>query len=391
MSVLRLPGAIDAHVHGRDPGYPEKEDFGSLTAAARAGGVTTVLDMPNNVPAPDAGEVLQLKAAFVAERARVDYGLWGLLRASSTADALRGLADAGAIGFKAYLGYSYRLSARTVTYAPDAAGDPDLEPPPSYETLDRLGPALASLGLPLAVHAEDPEVLLGAARPVVSYADLLESRPAEAEALAIRRCAEVARRHGFRLHVVHVASALGVDAVREARGAGTRMSVETCPQYLWLCDADFERVGPWMKMFPLIRTAEDREVVRAALLEGVIDTLGTDHAPHTAAEKDRSPDSAHAGSPGVQWLYVAALEFARRFGGDPSLAVRWVADSPARIFGLEPNGQVEVDDAAVTLAGEGALSRQPRSALDGLEFGFRVLRVDAPEQGRWVRPAPLRG
>ena len=382
MSLLRLPGAIDAHVHGRDPGYPEKEDFGTLTAAARAGGVTTVLDMPNNVPAPSTGALLQQKAEAVASKARVDFGLWGLLRSTSTPEDVAGLAAAGAIGFKAYLGDAYRRSARTVGYAPGAA-DPDLEPPPSYETLDALGPALAAAGRPVAVHAEDPSILLEAARPVATYDDLLASRPAEAEAVAVERCAEVARRHGFHLHVVHLASAAGVAAVHRARAAGSRMSVETCPQYLWLSSEDFPRVGPFMKMFPVIRTPDDREAVRDALLYGVIDTMGTDHAPHTTAEKDRPLGKAHAGSPGVQWLYVAALEFARRFGGDASA---WVAHNPARIFGLRPNGDVVVDDSAPTRVGEGALSRQPRSALDGLEFGFRVVTVDAPQHGRWVRP-----
>ena len=386
MTRLRLPGAIDAHVHSRDPGFPEKEDFASLSAAALAGGVTTVLDMPNNVPAPDTGEALALKAALIAERARVNFGLWGLVRSSSTADQLRGLAEAGAIGFKAYLGYAYRFSARTVTYSPAFEDDADLEAPPSYETLDRLGPVLASLGLPVAVHAEDPSVLLAAARPVSSYDDLLAARPAEAEAVAVSRCAEIAGRHGFPLHVVHVASAAGVDVVRAARPAVASLTAEVTPNHLWLCADDFDRVGPWMKMFPLIRGAADRAALRAALLEGVIDTIGTDHAPHTEAEKDAPLASAHAGSPGVQWLYVAALEFARRFGGDPLLAVRWVVDNPARIFGISPVGEVEIDDAAVTRAGEGAVSRQPRSALDGLEFGFRVVGVDAPSAGRWVRP-----
>ena len=384
MTLLRLPGAIDAHVHGRDPGYPSKEDFGTLTAAARAGGVTTVLDMPNNVPAPSSGELLREKAEAVLPRARVDFGLWGLLRSSSSAADVASLAAAGAIGFKAYLGYAYRLSARTVTYAPEASG-PDLEAPPSYATLDALGPALAAAGLPVAVHAEDPEILLHAARPVVTYEDLLASRPAAAEAVAIERCAEVARRHGFHLHAVHLASAEGVAAARRARAAGTRLSVETCPQYLWLTADDFQRVGPFMKMFPVIRTEDDRATVREALLAGEIDTLGTDHAPHTTAEKDRPLGEAHAGSPGVQWLYVAALEFARRFGGDASLAARWVAENPARIFGLRPNGEVVVDDALSTRVGEGARSKQPRSALDGLECGFRVVSVKAAAAGRWVR------
>jgi dihydroorotase len=382
VTLLRLPGAIDAHVHGRDPGYPEKEDFGTLTAAARAGGVTTVLDMPNNVPAPSDATLLRAKAEAVLPRARVDFGLWALLRSTSTPEDVAGLAAAGAIGFKAYLGYAYRRSARTVGYAPGAA-DPELEPPPSYDTLDRLGPALAAARRPVAVHAEDAETLLGAARPVATYADLLATRPADAEAIAVERCAAVARKHGFHLHVVHLASAAGLAAVREARRAGGSLTVETCPQYLWLTADDHPRLGSFMKMFPLIRTAADRDAIRDALLRGDVDTLGTDHAPHTTAEKDRPLGEAHAGSPGVQWLYLAALEFARRFGGD---AARWVAHNPARIFGLEPNGEVMVDDSATTVIGEGALSKQPRSALDGLRCQFRIVRVDAPPQGRWVRP-----
>jgi dihydroorotase-like cyclic amidohydrolase len=385
MAPLTLPGAIDAHVHGRDPGYPEKEDFGSLTAAARAGGVTTVLDMPNNRPAPDTGALLKAKAEAVAPKARVDFGLWGLLRSSSTSEAVRGLAAAGAIGFKAYLGYAYRHSARTTTYSPGAA-DPDLEPPPGYDLLDRLGPVLREAGLPVAVHAEDPDLLRAAERPVRVYRDLLESRPAEAEATAITRCAEIARRHGFRLHVVHLASAAGLRAVQDARRSGVALTVETCPQYLFLTASDFESRGAFMKMYPLVREEGDREALRNALAAGEIDTLGTDHAPHTTAEKDRPLAEAHAGSPGVQWLYLAALEMAR-LCGDPRLAVRWVVENPARIFGLSPNGEVSADPDGLTRAGEGALSKQRRSALDGVEFGFRITAVHAPAPGRWVRPA----
>src|ERR1700686_395996 len=125
-----LPGAIDVHVHSRDPGFPDKEDFGTLTSAAAAGGVTTVVDMPNTVPAVDAAGVLEAKAALARSKARVDFGLWGLIRSSTTLDQLEGLAAAGAVGFKAYLGYAFSIGRKQVLYAPDLRDDPDLEAPP---------------------------------------------------------------------------------------------------------------------------------------------------------------------------------------------------------------------------------------------------------------------
>src|SRR5712692_4529403 len=109
-----LPGAIDVHVHSRDPGFPDKEDFGTLTWAAAMGGVTTVIDMPNTVPAVDTAGVLEAKAALAHAKARVDFGLWGLIRSSSTPPELQGLAAAGAIGFKAYLRYSFSTSRKQV-------------------------------------------------------------------------------------------------------------------------------------------------------------------------------------------------------------------------------------------------------------------------------------
>src|SRR5207245_8640319 len=102
-----LPGAVDVHVHSRDPGFPEKEDFATMTAAAAAGGVTVVLDMPNTVPAVDSAGVLESKAALARSKARVDFGLWGLIRPTTTPEELVRMGAAGAVGFKAYLAYSF--------------------------------------------------------------------------------------------------------------------------------------------------------------------------------------------------------------------------------------------------------------------------------------------
>jgi allantoinase len=400
-----LPGAIDVHVHGRDPGFPEKEDFGTLTAAAAAGGVTTVFDMPNTVPAVDSAGVMESKAAMARAKARVDFGLWGLIRSSSTPDQLEGMAAAGAVGFKAYLGYGFSLSRKQVQHILDP-DDPDQEPPPDYGTLARVAPLVAELGLPLAIHAEDPGVLAAFRRPLETYEDFLAARPPEAEAVAISAAAAIAKDTGVRLHVAHMSSALGLSAAEDAMRMGTYMTLETCPQFLWLSDEDFSRAGNYMKMLPPVRTAADREALVDGLSRGLITIVGTDHAPHTDEEKARSFEDAPPGSPGVQTLYVSCLELANRLG-NVWLAPRWVSESPAALVGLrqskgaiaagfdadlvvvDPKGKTRVRAALMR-------SRQRYGALEGKDFGFAVkavyLRGEAVggnrrPRGRMVRPA----
>ena len=399
-----LPGAIDIHVHSRDPGFPEKEDFSTLTAAAAAGGVTTVIDMPNTVPAVDSAGVLEAKAALARAKARVDFGLWGLLRSTSTEEQLTELADAGAVGFKAYLGYAFSLSRKQVMQSL-GSGDPDLEAPPDYGTLARLGPVIGELGLPLAIHAEDPSVLLAFRRPLLGYQDLLDSRPAEAEAVAVSAAAVMARQAGFNLHVAHLSSALGLQAVEDAQRMGTVLTAETCPQFLFLTDQDFERLGGAMKMLPPIRTAADRAALIDGLWRGTISIVGTDHAPHTDEEKGRAFEDVLSGTPGVQTLYLSCLELAKE-RGDVWRAVQWVSERPAALAGLndskgaiaagydadivivDPNRKTTVNPAAMR-------SKQRHAALEGKEFSFAIKDVflrgesvsrSTRARGRMARP-----
>ncbi len=400
-----LPGAVDVHVHSRDPGFPEKEDFGSLTAAAAAGGVTVVLDMPNTVPAVDSAGVLESKSALARSKAHVDFGLWGLIRSSTTPEQLEAMAEAGAIGFKAYLAYSFSLSRKQVLYSP-GIDDPDLEPPADYGTLARLAPVVAQLGLPLAIHAEDPTILTAFRRPLLTYADLLDSRPPEAEAVAVSAAAAVAREAGANLHVAHLSSALGLRAAEDAIRAGTSLTLETCPQFLWLTADDFDRVGTAMKMLPPVRTAADRAALVDGLKRGVIGMVSTDHAPHTDDEKSQSFDEVPAGSPGVQTLYLSCLQLAKDLG-DVWLAPRWVSQVPAQFAGLEESkgavapgfegDLVVVDPRGRTRVGpEDMRSRQRHSALNGQEFDFAIKDVylrgepvarGGKPHGRMVRPA----
>ena len=404
-----LPGGIDVHVHSRDPGFPQKEDFGTLTAAAAAGGVTTVIDMPNTVPAVDSAGVLEAKVALARRKARVDFGLWALLRSTSTPDDLEQLAAAGATGFKAYLGYAFNTARKQVMYAP-GSDDPDLEAPPDYGTLARLAHTIADLHLPLVVHAEDPAILAAFRRPLETYEDLLASRPAEAESIAISAVAEIAGSSGLRAHIAHLSSASGLAAAREAIRAGAPLTLETGPQYLWRSDADFEAVGMAMKMFPPIRSAADREALVAGLSDGAISIVATDHAPHTDEEKNIALDEAASGSPGVQTLYTSCLELAQRMG-EVWRAPRWVAEAPAALAGLsESKGAIAagydadlviVDPSRATVVRAANMrSRQRHGVLDGLRFGFSIREVFVRgtlvsrdgrkvgrSSGRFVRPA----
>ena len=393
-----LPGGIDAHVHGRDPGFPAKEDFRSLTEAAAAGGITTVIDMPNTVPGVDSGQAFEAKVKIASSKALVDFGLWGLVRSTSTPEQLRALAAAGAIGFKAYLGYAFHRGRRQVVQSFDLL-ESELEAPPDYGSIARVAPTIAELGLPLAVHCEDLSVLREFARPVESYRDALESRPAAAEAVAIAALAVLAQESGMRLQVVHLASAEGLRAAEPF----PEVVLETCPQYLWFSESDFEALGPVMKMYPLIRGAEDREALRRALHRGRISRVGTDHAPHTDSEKlGVSLREAAAGAPGVQTLYLSCLELARQLG-DGAMAARWVAENPARELGLHPRKGViqpgsDADLVLVDPAGETLIrsadmrSKQQHGLFDGARFSFALHgtflrgRPAGDLPGRLVRP-----
>ncbi|HEY2597749.1 MAG TPA: dihydroorotase family protein [Candidatus Dormibacteraeota bacterium] len=379
-----LPGAIDVHVHGRDPGFPEKENFGTLTLAAAAGGVTTVIDMPNTIPGVDSDGVLEAKAALAHSKARVDFGLWGLIRSSSTPDQLEGLARSGAIGFKAYLGYAFSLSRKQVLQVLES-DDHDLEAPPDYGTLLRLAPVVAAIGLPLVIHAEDPGILAAFRRPLESYADVLASRPPEAEAVAIAAAAAITGSFGVRLHIAHLSSALGLRAAETAISDGSRLSLETCPQYLWRSDADFGKLGTQMKVYPPIRTAVDRQALVDGLERGVIGMVATDHAPHTDADKVGSLEGAAAGSPGVQTLYLSCLELAKRLG-DVWKAPKWVGEAPAALIGLqESKGRIAPGfdaDLAIVDPRRGTVfrsatmrSRQKHGVMEGLESSFSIVEV----------------
>jgi len=322
-----LPGLVDTHVHINEPGRTDWEGFETATAAALAGGVTTLVDMPlNSIPATTTAAALEAKRAAARGQCRVEVRCWGGV-VPGNAGELEALAAAGVAGFKCFLAPSGVEEFAHV-------GEADLR---------AAMPILARLGLPLLAHAESPAVLDRAAAEVRGtdprrYASWLAARPPEAEHQAIELLLRLCETTGCRVHIVHLASADAVPMLREARARGLPVTVETCPHYLFFAAEDIADGRTELKCAPPIRARDHRERLWQALGEGVIDLVATDHSPCPPAMK-----RAEQGDFFAAWGGIASLELslaatwtaARPRGFTPADLARWMSAAPARLAGLE--------------------------------------------------------
>jgi dihydroorotase len=270
-----LPGVIDAHVHFRDPGDTQNEDWETGSAAAACGGVTTVFDMPSTNPPVDNRENLKLKHDLARAKSHVDYGLYGLLGAHNLAE-LEALGGADIVGFKCFMSSS--LSGR-------------LPAPDDGVMLDGFE-KIALMGRRCIVHAENlgvitrREHLLKEAGRTDGHAHA-ESRPPVAAAEAVSRAIAFAESVGMRLHVAHESSADALPYIAAARARGLDLTVETCPQYLLLTDDDVARQGGVLRCNPPIRKPGHDAALWKAIDDGLVDILTTDHAPHAVDHKTK--------------------------------------------------------------------------------------------------------
>jgi dihydroorotase len=340
-----LPGAIDVHVHFRDPGYPHKEDFASGTAAAAFGGVTTVFDMPNTIPPTGTADALAAKQKMAAEKAHVDFGLYGLLGEDTIAN-VPALIEGGVIGFKLYMGNTFGKI-----------------PSPSTGAMLEAFETVAPTGKRISLHAETNSIMerretqLRAAGRSEALAHIA-SRPAVVAVEAVSRAALLAEWTGARIHVLHISSAEELRPLREAKARGVDVTGETCPHYLMLSTDDYARLGGVIRVNPPVREARNREPLWAALTDGTIDLIATDHAPHAIEEKTRNDIwTVDAGFPGVETqmpLMLTAVNAGRMSIRD---YVRLAAAAPAKIWGLYPKKgaiqpSADADIAIVDLARE---------------------------------------
>jgi allantoinase len=371
--LVVLPGVVDAHVHVNEPGRTEWEGWTAATRGAARGGVTTIADMPLNSLPPTLDEAaFDAKETAASAGAVVDYALWGgLVRAD--ADALHALAACGVVGVKCFL-------------CPSGVDEfPHLDD-------DELLPALraaAKAGLLVAAHCEDEGIVARASENARGH-DLqawLESRPAEAERVAIERLAAAAKATGARVHVVHVSSSEGIAAVARARRTGVDITAETCPHYLAFDANDFS-LGPVLKCAPPIRDGA-RARLWEDVLAGHVDYIASDHSPCTAELKTRGHDDvfkAWGGVSGLQsTLPLLMSEGVNERGLPLELLAQVLATRPAKRLGLWPRkGEIragtDADFALVDPQREWTLGRDALETRSGL----------SPYVGRRFRGAVVR-
>jgi dihydroorotase len=319
-----LPGMIDDHVHFREPGYTAKADIASESRAAVAGGVTSFIDMPNTKPATLTHALLEDKYAAAARTSVANYAFY-LGAGNDNLDAIRALDPRKVPGVKVFLC--------------ESTGNLCVSDPNALDGVFRESPVT------VVVHCEDSRIIhANLDRAKAKYGDDIpmrlhpEIRSREACLESTKWAVETARRHGTRLHVLHVSTADELAMFESGPIANKKITAETCVHFLRYSDADYATLGGKIKCNPAIKAASDREALTGALADTRIDILATDHAPHLASEKDHPYTRCPSGIPLIQFALQVALECT--FRGDFTLErlVEACAHAPATLFAIQDRG-----------------------------------------------------
>jgi allantoinase len=376
-NAVLLPGFVDTHVHVNEPGT-DWEGFATATAAAAAGGITTLVDMPlDSDPVTTSVPALRAKQAVAEGSCAVEVAFWAGV-VPDNIDDLAALANAGVVGFKCFLTDS---------------GNPNF-PHLSASQFRRAMARIADLGSVLLVHAEDHDVINASPRPSGrGYPSFLGSRPEAAEVAAVALVLDAAAETGARVHVVHVSSARVLPALAAAKRAGIAVTAETCPHYLTFAAETIPDGGTEFASCPPIRGATNRDALWSALSDGTLDMVVSDHspcAPHFKADGDFGRAFGGVSSlqlgPRAVWTQSDRRDF-----GLADLS-RWMSQRPAAMAGLTDRGRIAVgqradlcvfDPTAESVVDATALRhRHAVSPYDGLTLRGSVLQT-------WVAGRPV--
>lgn len=310
-----VPGLVDMHVHFREPGYSYKETIYDGSRAALAGGFTTVCTMPNLNPAPDSVENLKLQLDIIARDAQMQVIPYATITKMRMGNEL--------IDYEA-------LSPWVAGFSDDGSGVQDEKV--MREAMRRI----AKTGKILAAHCEVNSLLRGGYIHDGHYARTNGHRGicSESEWGEIERDIRLAEETGCRLHVCHISTKESVELIRKAKARGVQVTCETGPHYLTFCDTDLQEDGRF-KMNPPIRSAEDREALREGLIDGTIDVIATDHAPHSVAEKSKGLEKSAMGVVGLETAFSAVYTTMVKSGlMSFERLVEVMSVNPRRILGL---------------------------------------------------------
>lgn len=314
-----LPGLVDPHVHFRTPGNPEKENWVTGSRAALAGGVTTVLDMPNTKPPTINAATLSAKRLMVEKNAMVNYGFFAGATNENVEEikAMKGIA-----GVKIFMGSS------TGSLLVD-----------DKKALEKFMQA----GIICALHAEDEQCIRDAQAKYADRADAAVhslTRPPECAALAVKNALQLAKKYGTQVHICHVSTRAELDVIREFKS--DKVSVEVTPHHLFLSTGDYEEHGTVIKVNPPIRDVSDQNALWDGIQDGTVTMIGTDHAPHLMTEKQLPYAEAPSGIPGVQTSLPLLLSAVNQGKLTLQKVVELTSYNPARRFGIKGKGVIEV-------------------------------------------------
>ena len=370
-NLLVLPGLIDVHVHLRDEGKAYKEDFYSGTAAAAAGGITTVLDMPNNNPVTMSLETLRNRIEIAERKILVNAGFYSEFPRDKS--EIQGIVREGAVGFKLYMA--------------EQVGGLDIH---SDQAIIDGFKVAGSMGVPTATHAEDEQTLKRNEEKLrnIGQNDInafLKAHSEDVEVKAIERLLKLAKQTDMHLHYCHVSTEAGLTKIIEAKKSGLPVTCEATPHHLLLSALDLKRVGTLAVTMPPLREKNDVEALWEAVKNGLVDAIGSDHAPHTLKEKDaESVWDVKVGIPGLETTLPLLLTEVRRGRISIGDVVRLMSENPAEIFKLKNKGSLkEGNDADLTVVN---LNRKYK--IDPSDFQSKAKW--SPFEGREVQGKPVK-
>ena len=399
---LVLPGMIDMHVHFRDPGFTDREDFESGTRSAAAGGVTTVVDMPNTVPSVVSAKTIREKIDIADGKALVDYSFIGGAGALDS-ETLLSMADEGIVGYKTFMIARFEELAAS-----------DAQMIDNFQTI-------AETGLPCLIHAENQDIVAKGMEKATAMGRLdpiahAEFRPGIAEDEATTRTILLANETDVHLHICHMTSKGSAEALAYAQSRGQNVTGETSANYLLLNAEIMNNIGPYAKIDPPLRGPADQEALWHALNTGVIDVIASDHAPYPKEEKDKGWENifeAPSGGTGIQTQLSLMLDAVSKGKTTLVRLIEAYATNPAKLMGLYPRKGVLIPgadadiiivnpDAAFQIKGEELYSKQKVTAFEGVKGkGIPVTTIvrgevimeagniiGKPGYGEYQRPEP---
>lgn len=299
-----MAGGIDAHVHFRDPGLTHKADMYTESRAAVAGGVTTAFDMPNTSPATVSEEAFAAKMELAKEKSCMNLGFHFGATNTNIEEIERILDGKTSVSPDEIKGIKVFMGSSTGNMLVD-----------ENSTLDRL---FSIKSKPVLVHCEDEETIRQNLQAAIErygedipFSEHENIRSRKACIKSSIKALEKAIRHGTRLVLCHISTKEEIEMVRAAKSNNPDIIAETSCNYLWFCNEDYDRMGSRLKCNPAVKTSADREALREGLANGLIDTIGSDHAPHLPAEKEGTYTKAPSGLPSIQQSLPVLLTIAR--------------------------------------------------------------------------------